>query len=156
MNAASVRLLNDKIILLVEDNFDHATLVTRVLLRQSLPKKVFHLTDGEAAIDYLLRQGSFRDPLLSPRPDVVLLDLRLPRVDGLDVLRTAKHNDGLRDIPIVVLSSSSASPDMTKAYRYHANSYLVKPLDYFQFVQTLETLSEYWLSHNKTKTSLAL
>lgn len=153
MNAASSQLSKDKIVLLVEDNFDHATMVTRVLLRQPLPKRVIHLTDGEAAIDYLLRQGAFRDPSLSPRPDVVLLDLRLPRMDGLNVLRMAKDNDELCDIPIVVLSSSAASMDMAKAYRHRANSYLVKPLDYFQFVQTLETISEYWLVQNKTQTS---
>lgn len=138
-----------KIVLLVEDNFDHANMVIRVFSRQSLPKQVTHLADGEAAMDYLLRRGAYKEPASSPRPDVVLLDLRLPRMGGLEVLRATKQNDGLRDIPMVVLSSSAAAPDMTRAYHFHANSYLVKPADYFQFVKLLEALSDYWLAHNR-------
>ena len=81
---------------------------------------------------------------------MVLLDLRLPKVDGLEVLKAVKESDGLRDIPMVVLTTSGAAPDRASAYRLHANSYVVKPADYFQFVQLLENLSVYWLVHNRT------
>ena len=139
----------EKLVLLVEDNYDHANMVMRVLQRQSLPKRVQHLSDGEAAMDYLFRRGTYKEPVRSPKPDIVLLDLRLPRLNGIDVLRAVKESDGLRDIPVVVLSSSSATQDLARAYQFHANSYLVKPADYFQFVQLLETLSAYWLGHNR-------
>jgi CheY-like chemotaxis protein len=141
---------DEKVVLLVEDNYDHANMVIRVLRRQVLSKRVLHLTDGEAALDYLFRRGAYQSSASSPRPDVVLLDLRLPRLDGLEVLRAAKECDALRDIPVVVMSSSAAASDMARAYRHHANSYLVKPSDYFQFVQLLEIVSTYWLAHNRT------
>ena len=107
------------------------------------------MADGQAAIDYLYRKEAFADPLASPRPGVILLDLRLPKVDGLEVLKTIKSDPGLATIPVVVLTTSAAEADMVKAYDLHANSYLVKPVDFPQFVALLDTLGYYWLAWNE-------
>ena len=94
-------------ILLVEDDPDHAELILRNLEEHPAVRKIAHVADGQAALDYLLRQGTYADPASSPRPNVVLLDLRLPKVDGLDVLRKIKADGDLRRIPVVVLSTSA-------------------------------------------------
>lgn len=136
------------VILLAEDNPDHAELVRRSFA-QSLTVDIHHVIDGEAALDYLLRRGDYVDPAISPRPHVVLLDLRLPRVDGLQVLREIKKSEDLRRIPVVVLTSSEAEGDMLQAYDAHANSYLVKPLDFGKFTGLMQDLGFYWLGWNR-------
>lgn len=135
-------------ILLVEDNVSHAELVMRSLGEHRLAKKIHHVTDGEAALDYLFRRGPFRDPDRFPRPQLVLLDLRLPKIDGLEVLKKIRESDELRRIPVVILSTSYAEPDVGKAYDYHVNSYLVKPLDFEQFTRLMSDLGFYWLGWN--------
>jgi CheY-like chemotaxis protein len=107
------------------------------------------VADGQAALDYLYRRGAFANPDLSPRPGLILLDLRLPRVDGLEVLKTIKTDPGLSRIPVVILTTSAAEADMVRAYDNHANSYMVKPVDYKQFVTLMETIGYYWLAWNE-------
>jgi CheY-like chemotaxis protein len=135
-------------ILLVEDNPAHAELVTRGLEENRGAIAIHHVSDGEAALDFLLRRGSFSDPNTSPRPEVVLLDLRIPKIDGLEVLRTIKSTAGLRQIPVVVLTTSASEPDVSRAYDLHANSYLVKPVDYAHFTRLMHQLGFYWLEWN--------
>ena len=139
-------------VLLVEDNPDHADLVTFSLL-ESEPKAkvVHHVSDGDAALDYLFRRGDFADPGRSPRPHLVLLDLRLPKVDGLAVLQEMKTSSQaeLRRIPVVVLTSSEADGDTAAAYDCRANSYVVKPVDYKKFHQLMADLGYYWLVWNR-------
>lgn len=135
-------------VLLVEDNPAHAELVTRSLEENRIASRIHHVTDGEAAIDYVMRQGRFSQPESSPRPQVILLDLRLPRVDGLEVLRTVKSTSGIKRIPVVVLTTSAAEPDVSRAYELHANSYLVKPVDYAKFTRLMHQLGFYWLEWN--------
>ncbi len=138
----------EPVVLLVEDNESHALLAIRGLSQPNINHKLIHLTDGQAALDYLYRRGAYGNRRLSPRPDLVLLDLRLPKVDGLDVLREIKNDEDLRSIPVVVLTSSMAEPDIVRAYMYHVNSYLVKPLDYDEFRREMNDLARYWLTWN--------
>jgi CheY-like chemotaxis protein len=136
-------------ILLVEDDDDHAEIVARGLATNRVLNQIRRVADGEAALAYLFRRGLYADPASSPRPSVILLDLRLPRVDGLEVLRTVKESDDLRSIPVVVLTTSDAERDVTSAYDHHANSYLVKPLEFGKFSEMMETLGFYWLAWNR-------
>lgn len=143
--------MNDKpmTILHVEDNPDHANLVARALRRHRSTHVVYLAEDGEAALDYLLRRGDYQDPATSPRPDVILLDLRLPKVDGLEVLQTVKSNVDLLSIPVIVLTSSEVEKDISESYDHHANSYLVKPVGFDQFTRMMEQLSFFWLDWNR-------
>jgi len=137
------------VVLLVEDNPAHAEIIVRLLQDHRIAQQIYHVSDGEAALDYLFRRGAYADHSQYPTPHLVLLDLRLPKVDGLEVLRQIKSSERLRVLPVVVLSSSEAQEDIAAAYRQEANSYLVKPMDYKKFVVLIETLSLYWLTLNR-------
>jgi CheY-like chemotaxis protein len=140
------------IVLLVEDDPAHAEIVRRNFVNfrvASRPVQLMHVADGQQALDYLFRRGEFQNPNKSPRPNLILLDLRLPKVDGLEVLKTIKANADLASIPVVVLTTSAAEADMTNAYTNHANSYLVKPMDLSQFSKLMDSLSFYWLVWNQ-------
>lgn len=136
------------IVLLVEDNEDHAELVKRQLADHRIPNTLIHLSDGKEALDYLYRRGPHADPALSPRPHVIFLDLRLPKVDGIEILRILKETDSFRNIPVVVLTSSEAERDVAQAYFNHANSYIVKPVDFEKFRRLMSDLGFYWMSWN--------
>ncbi len=136
-------------ILLVEDNLDHAELVKRNLETSLVANRLFHVEDGEAALDYLHGRGGYTDRQRFPRPHLVLLDLRLPRIDGLQVLREIKNHAELQRIPVVILTTSDAERDVALAYQYHANSYLTKPVDFDQFSRLLKDLGFYWLAWNR-------
>lgn len=137
-------------VLLVEDNDDHAELIRRTLDEQPWAPQITHLSDGESALDYLYRRGAWVDPAQSPRPHVILLDLRLPRIDGLDVLTSIKQSADLRRIPVVVLTTSSAERDVTRAYDAYVNSYLVKPFGFEEFRDLMHDVGVYWLTRNTT------
>jgi CheY-like chemotaxis protein len=111
--------------------------------------RIIHLTDGQQALDYLFYQGVYSDKVSSPRPHLILLDLRLPKVDGLEVLRLIKMDKVLRSIPTVILSTSEADDDISQAYAYYANSYLVKPTDFTKFSNMVESFRFYWVKWNK-------
>jgi two-component system response regulator len=135
-------------ILLVEDNEDHAELVIRGMRDQQVANKIHHVLDGEKALDYLFFRGAYANPKENPRPNLILLDLRLPRIDGLEVLKTIKSTPDLLRIPVVILTSSDAESDIAKSYDYHANSYVVKPLDFKTFTRLMKDLGFYWLGWN--------
>lgn len=135
-------------VLLVEDDPAHAEIVKRNFETFRIANRLIHVWDGEEALDYLYRRGKFSDSKDSPRPGVVLLDLRLPKIDGLEVLQTIKSDPDLRRIPVVILTTSAAEADKIKAYDSYASSYLVKPVDYAQFVDLMEALGYYWLAWN--------
>jgi CheY-like chemotaxis protein len=139
----------EHVLLLVEDNPDHAELVLRCLEAQPIRHRVLHLTDGEETIAYLTRRPPFEEEASAPTPHLVLLDLRLPKVDGLDVLRAVKTSPDLRKIPVVVLTSSAAESDVARAYAAHVNSYLVKPLDADRLERMLHDVGRYWLGWNR-------
>ena len=129
------------IILLVEDNQDHAELVRRNLDDVPWPVRLVHLEDGEAALRYLRGTGTPRDRQFDHLPHVILLDLRLPRIDGLEVLRVVKGSPELKRIPVVILTTSDAERDLAAACAHHAHSYLTKPFDFGQFASLLRDLS---------------
>jgi len=137
------------LILLVEDDPAHAEIVRRNLEDARVANRLVHVSDGQQALDYLFHQGEYTDVDKCPRPGMVLLDLRLPKVDGLEVLRVAKADPKLSQIPIVILTTSAAESDMARAYECQANSYLVKPVDLTNFTAMMETFGFYWLAWNK-------
>jgi len=136
------------LVMLVEDNADHAELVIRTLEEHRIANRVRHFLDGQSALDYLFQRGEYSDLASNIRPHVILLDLRLPRVDGIDVLKAIKEDDHLKSIPVVVLTTSEAEKDVAKAYYNHANSYLVKPVGFEEFKKLMDDLGFYWLSWN--------
>lgn len=136
-------------LLLVEDNAGHAELVMRNLRKHEIPNNVFHVKDGEEAINYLHNKEEFEDKNKYSRPDIILLDLRLPKIDGLEVLKNIKEDNKLKKIPVVILTTSNAVNDVEKAYELNANSYLVKPIDYTDFNNLLTTFGFYWLKWNQ-------
>jgi len=137
------------LILLVEDDPAHAEIVRRNLEDSRVANRLMHVSDGQAALDYLFQRGEYADLEKFPRPGMVLLDLRLPKVDGLEVLRIAKSDPSLSSIPIVILTTSAAESDMARAYECQANSYLVKPVDLADFKAMMEAFGFYWLAWNK-------
>lgn len=137
-------------VLLVEDDEDHAELVRRNLMSQAVRCRITHINNGESALDYLYQRGLYTDSATSPRPDLILLDLRLPRVDGMTVLSEIKSEPRLQTIPVVILTSSAADPDVSQAYLRHANSYLVKPLDLLSFEGLMKELGLYWFTWNQS------
>ncbi len=137
------------VILLVEDNADHSELIQRRLAEHRVANRLRQVADGEAALDYLFRRGAYAAPALSPRPHLILLDLRLPRIDGLQVLATLKADGVLRRIPVVVITTSPTERDLAQAYEHHVNSYLVKPVDFAQFTRLMDDLGYYWLIWNR-------
>jgi CheY-like chemotaxis protein len=136
------------LVMLIEDNIDHAELVVRTLEDHLISNKVRHFLDGQSALDYLFRRGEFSGATETQRPHVILLDLRLPRVDGIDVLKAIKEDANLKSIPVVVLTTSEAEKDVAKAYYNHANSYLVKPVGFEDFKKLMDDLGFYWLGWN--------
>ena len=119
-------------------------------MSQTVRCRITHVNNGESALDYLHRRGDYTEPEKSLRPDLILLDLRLPRVDGMTVLADIKSTPGLQTIPVVVLTSSAAHPDVSQAYLRHANSYLVKPLDLVSFEGLMKELGLYWFTWNQS------
>ncbi|MCL4871307.1 MAG: response regulator [Anaerolineae bacterium] len=137
------------LVMLVEDNQDHAELVMRTLTNHVVHNQVIHFDNGQIVLDYLFEQGEYADKPC-PRPHIILLDLRLPRVDGLELLKIIKSSTTLRTIPIVILTSSHAERDIIRAYDNHVNSYLIKPIGYDEFTHLMKDLGYYWLNWNTT------
>jgi CheY-like chemotaxis protein len=135
------------IILYIEDDPAHAEFIMRTL-RKKISAQIIHATDGQEALDYLFERGMYSGNTKLPKPTMILLDLRLPKVDGLEVLKIIKSEENLYCIPTIVLTTSNAETDIDKAYKLHANSYLVKPLDFNQFIKLIDSIEAYWLSFN--------
>jgi CheY-like chemotaxis protein len=131
-------------ILLVEDSPEDYEATLRAFRRSGLKNPVIRCEDGEEALDYLYRRGAWVDPERSPRPGVVLLDLNLPGTDGRQVLSEIKRDERLKDIPVVVLTTSSDERDIKACYQAGANSYIQKPVDIDGFVKAIERLNGYW------------
>ena len=135
------------LILLIEDNDDHAELMMRSLQEHRVINEVLHIKDGMEAMDFLFHRGIHAADILSV-PDLILLDLRLPRVDGLTILKAIKEDDSLKKIPVVIMTSSNAEKDVQTAYQYHANSYITKPIEFLDFTRMMEDLGYYWIGWN--------
>jgi two-component system response regulator len=136
-------------ILLVEDNPQDAELTVRALRKQNLANKLFTVEDGAEALDFLFCRGKYSTRATGHSPKVVLLDLKLPKVSGLEVLRVLKRDERTRSIPVVIVTSSREDPDIKAAYELGANSYVVKPVDFESFAEAVSRLGLYWLLVNQ-------
>ncbi len=139
-----------KIILLVEDNPDDQMLTIRALEKNHITNEIVLAADGQEALDYLFAEGPYQDRDTSRRPEVVLLDLKLPKIDGLEVLKRMRADERTRRMPVVVLTSSDEELDMLTSYDNGANSYIRKPVDFTEFTEAVHHLGLYWLLLNKT------
>ena len=136
-------------ILLVEDNPDDVELTLHAFRKHNLANRVHIVRDGAEALDFLFRTGAYKDRHIEDSPNVVLLDLKLPKVDGLEVLRRMKGDPRTRMIPVVVLTSSREDRDITESYQLGVNSYIVKPVNFEQFTEAVRQLGLYWLLMNE-------
>lgn len=129
-------------VLLVEDSPTDAMMIREILSQANAPHRLYVVEDGMQALEFLRREGAYRD---APRPDLILLDLQLPRKSGQEVLAEIKADESLRTIPVVVLSSSRADTDVVAAYGAFANSYVSKPIDYEDFAEAVRLIERFWL-----------
>lgn len=136
-------------ILLVEDNPNDAELAIRAMRKNNIANKVVHVMDGEEALDFIFATGSFTDRNLENNPKVILLDLKLPKIDGLEVLKAVKSDERTKSIPVVVLTSSKEENDIIKSYALGVNSYIVKPVDFDNFIEAVREIGLYWLLLNQ-------
>ena len=136
-------------ILLVEDNPNDAELALRVMKKLGFGDKVLLLKDGAEAIDFIRGTGDFEGRGGGTMPVVIFLDLRLPKIDGMDVLREIKSGEKTRMIPVVVFTSSGETRDIEECYRLGVNSYVVKPVEYEQYVKTMSDMLSYWMRSNR-------
>jgi two-component system response regulator len=143
-------LMPEKTILLVEDSADDEELTTRALRKANIANEIVVTRDGKEAIDYLFGEGPYQGRDLSSMPAVILLDLKLPKLSGLDVLQRVRADPRTKLIPTVVLTSSSEDEDMLKSYQSGANSYVRKPVEFGAFVNAVSQLGLYWLLLNQT------
>lgn len=137
-------------ILLIEDNLNDAELAIRALKKNNLAKNILHLSDGEEALDFICAKGKYADRDQSKTPKLILLDLKLPKVDGFEVLKTIRENEPSKLLPVVILSSSGEERDVLECYKLGVNSYVVKPVAFDTFVETVYNLGKYWLQSNLT------
>lgn len=135
-------------ILLIEDSPSDAKLTIRALKKSNISNPVKHLEDGATALDYLFCTGQYADRDGAVMPKVVLLDLKLPKVSGMDVLRRIRSDPRTESLPVVILTSSQEQRDVVEGYKLHVNSYIVKPVDFGQFAETVKSLGLYWLIIN--------
>jgi CheY-like chemotaxis protein len=140
---------NHKVILLVEDNPDDEALAIRALKRHHIGNEIVVAHDGVEALDYLFCTGMYADRDIANKPSVVLLDLKLPRIDGLEVLRRVREDPRTKFLPVVVLTTSSEEGDLLNSYSLGCNSYICKPVDFVQFSEAIRQLGMYWLLMNE-------
>ena len=132
-------------ILLVEDNLQDIEITRRAFAKGRMKNELIVVRDGEEALDYLFRRGSFQDPLSSPRPGMILLDLNLPKVGGLDVLKQIKQDESLKSIPVIVMTVSPREEDVVRSYNLGVNTYIQKPVEFDNFMRVVITIQEYWI-----------
>lgn len=140
--------LNAIEILLVEDNPRDAELTIRALKKKNLANNLYHVEDGVEALDFLFARGKYAGRDMNDTPKVVLLDLKLPRINGLEVLSTLKADERTQAIPVVIVTSSGEDPDIKAAYKLGANSYVIKPVQFDAFIDAMVKLGIYWLMVN--------
>ncbi len=143
-------VVNDVEILLVEDNPHDVEITLRALKKNNLANKVHIAHDGAEALDFIFARGEYGQRIVENGPKVVILDLKLPKVDGLEVLRQMKADERTKAIPVVVMTSSNQERDVVESYRLGVNSYIVKPVDFDKFAKSVSDLGFYWLLLNRS------
>jgi two-component system response regulator len=149
MHMSEIRAMDNMTILLVEDNADDELLALRALKKSSVPNQVVVTRDGEEALDYVFARGKYKGRDASELPKVVFLDLKLPKLNGIEVLRCIRDDARTRRLPVVLLTSSDEAQDMMDCYDHGANSYINKPVDFDEFVAQVKLLGQYWLGVNR-------
>jgi two-component system response regulator len=139
-----------KDILLIEDNPDDETLTLRALKKNHVINEIIVVRDGEEALDYLFCKGSYKDRNIRYQPEVILLDLKIPKINGLEVLQALRQSDHTKYLPVVILTSSDEEKDLIESYKLGANSYIRKPVDFEKFQKAIFDLSLYWIVLNKS------
>jgi len=146
---------NEKVeVLLVEDNPHDAEMTIRALKKANLANKLIHVKDGAEALDFIFAKGAFADRQVENKPKVILLDIKMPKVDGIEVLRQIKLNDTTKAIPVVIMTSSKEEQDIITSYNLGVNSYVVKPVDFEGFAKAVSELGFYWLITNQAPENL--
>ena len=140
-------------ILLVEDEEAHAELTKRSIRKAGNANRIDIVFDGEEALNYLYNHGEYADKTKYPRPGLILLDIKLPGIDGIEVLKTIKDNSNLKRIPVIMLTTSKREEDIAQSYNYYANSYLTKPVGFKEFEEKIRQLDFYWLLINEPPNS---
>jgi two-component system response regulator len=136
-------------IVLAEDNATDAELTLRALRKSNIANPLIHLTDGVEALDFIFGTGRFAGRDINHKPKLVLLDLKMPRMDGIEVLERIKGDERTKDIPVVILTSSRENPDLQRCYALGANSYIVKPVDFEGFTKAVQEVGMYWMLLNE-------
>jgi two-component system, response regulator len=140
---------NEVEILLVEDNPNDAEMVIKALEKNKISNKIFHISDGEEALDFIFAREKYIGRKNDLKPKVILLDLKLPKVSGLEVLKALKSDPVTRIIPVIVMTTSREESDMIESYQIGVNSYIVKPVDFDKFVEAIKVIGMYWLLLNQ-------
>lgn len=135
-------------ILLIEDNPDHTELIIKELESKML-NTIYPVKDGQEALDFLFHKGKYKDPKKAPRPGLILLDLKLPKVDGAEVLKKIKSDPALKVIPVVVLTTSERDKDILESYKNGVNSYITKPIKFEEFTRVVREIKLYWILTNR-------
>ena len=141
--------METKYVLLVEDNLDDIELTMRAFKKNNIANEIFVVKDGEVALDYLFCKGKHANRDAQAYPQVILLDLKLPKIDGLEVLRRVRADDRTKLLPVVILTSSKEEQDLINGYKLGANSYIRKPVEFEKFVEAIRQLGLYWLILNE-------
>jgi CheY-like chemotaxis protein len=132
-------------ILLVEDNLQDIEIARRAFAKGRVKNELIVVRDGQEALDYLYRQGKYKDPASSPRPGMILLDLNLPKVGGMEVLQQIKKDEALKSIPVIVLTASPREEDVVRTYNLGVNTYIQKPVEFDNFMRVVNAVQEYWI-----------
>jgi two-component system response regulator len=136
-------------ILLVEDNAGDAEMTINALKKNNLANKLLHVKDGAAALDFIFAEGEYENRQIEDQPRVILLDLKMPKVNGIEVLEKIRADERTKTIPVVVLTSSKEDPDIIKCYELGVNSYVVKPVEFDEFQKAISALGLYWMIVNQ-------
>ncbi|GAA6616217.1 response regulator [Scytonema sp. NUACC26] len=143
----TVTKLNEPL-LVVEDSNEDFKMLQRLMRRLAVQNPIYRCTSGDEVLDFLYQEGDYQDPGIAPRPSIILLDLNLPGIDGRDLLERLKQDRSLREIPIVVFTTSSNPTDIELCYKKGANGYLIKPMDFQDLQKTIQAFVNYWLEAN--------
>lgn len=136
-------------ILFAEDSIDDATLTIRALVKSGFTNKLYHVKDGAEALDFIYCRGNYASRNINEKPKLILLDLKMPKLTGMEVLEKIKSDPNLKSIPVVILTSSNEDPDVQKCYALGANSYIVKPVDSDNFFNAIKEIGMYWVIINQ-------